>query len=213
MGTKRGQQRPKTVQGQEDQQEVFITSSGREVTLVPVSAYVLQDIAASVEEEFCENGEQVDVPTYQITTVAGDVETHPLDAESLEAQDPAETERRKKAWADYQDCQRRMSNRQGTLTQDYMFREGVDGDPDSDEAWIRNQKRLSLKVPEDPDERKFVYVTRWLLRSVPDQLNAAERITILTARGGVNERKLQSAVKSFRNTLEERLQATAGSEN
>lgn len=140
----------------------YTTEIGVKVRLRPVRDVLVQAYAAKAEQEFREAGKLVDVPTYQVTNIAGEVINLPLDEESLEdPKDPAQTARNKAAWRQYADARAALEDVQGERRFMAWLMLGVDCEV-PDDGWEDEAKLFGLTVSEEPLERK----AQWLLYRV-----------------------------------------------
>ena len=186
--------------------EKFHASTGHDFTIVSVPSYFFKQISLSLEEEFEREGKSIKVPTYEIKTVAGDVEIHDLDPESLEhPEDPEETERRKEAWTAYQRNLVEFKSEESDRLADASLYYGVDLRDDEEYTsgnWVKPLKRFGLEVPEDEVERKLFYLKNFCFNQA-DIIMLIARIQFLSLSGVVDQKAIEAAEDFFRGQMSE----------
>ena len=166
----------------------FTNSAGIKVILTAMPPMLLQRIAGSVEYP--------KVPTYDISTVTGEVETYKHTADTLK------TDEDKKTWAKYRgevdEVENELTNRllKAILSEATTL---VDGDPDGFKKWITRNKVLGLFLPEDPTELEMVYKEDQVIRNKEDAEVVLREVMNLT---GITEEVLQNVRNSFPDTME-----------
>lgn len=158
---------------------VFVTQDGVEVRLKPVSRPLL--------DKALDTSSEVQPPTYQITTATGEVEVHQHDETTLE------TEEDKRAWEKYQEELKRARRERATRFNRTLIIEGVDVDPDADQAWKEKWEYLGIPIPENKFERKVEYVLAEVAKNELTDLLAA----VLDA-SGINTEAVDQIRGSFR---------------
>lgn len=180
--------------------EIYTTTEGKEITLLPVSYMRLQSITSQVERQFRERGEQVDLPCYTAQIVGGGEVEHEHDEESIKTASPEE----KAAWDAYHDCQARMGKEAIDRRNHYLFQKGIAIDmKDALEGdWIKEAEYFGFDPPsEDPKERVMEYIESELLKTPEDQVEVTTRIVRLSM-AGVPQDALDAATDMFRSLLE-----------
>ena len=170
----------------------YVTARGKVMHLLPVSPYTLDDIGNSVVHP--------EQPKYEIHTEIVD-EVHLMDETCLEVpDDPEETLKRRKVWAEYQRAKFGADSLLTNKLLEVIISESVildDGEP-SDE-WISRRKRIFGNVPDDLIDLKVYYVLRELTRT-PSEVEAL--ITNVLRISEIDEGKLLQAEASFRRSVE-----------
>jgi hypothetical protein len=166
----------------------FLTSTGVELILKPISPVLRAKVIAGVE--------QPEKPTYESKTVGGGIEIHPHDATTIE------TDEEKAAWAAYLDAQAKAEAEVNERVAKLMWTRGIDWDAlelPEDESWVAQQEELGVTVPEKERERKMHYAETELL-SDPDEI----KLLILSIMGmtGISEEVLKAVEALFRGEVE-----------
>ena len=199
MGKKAGQRR-RSMPQQRPNLTLYETESGETIRVKPVSNLAITMIRLRVRDEFREDGEPIDVPTYSTETVAGDVQTFDLDEASIEVPDDAEeTARRKALWDAYQDATYRMMAEANKRVLKYVYSEGVLAEvPD---GWVEEMREYGIPIPDSPKEQKTYYVMLRLAPTQREQLALSARIVRLSVQGRVDDTLLEAAEATFRSGL------------
>ena len=77
---------------------LYMTEKGVELTLKELSPALIQRVVSEVAIRARADGEPIDVPTFQLKTVAGEIQEFQLTDKNLEPQDPDEALRRQLSW-------------------------------------------------------------------------------------------------------------------
>lgn len=180
--------------------KTFITEDGREIPIKAISLLELNMAEEGIKAEYIERGEPITPPTYSVETVGGDKETHPLTADNLVTDDPTETERRTRLWAEHQDALNRMESEIGRIKTSIVM-EGIDIAPENDD-WLARKKRLHIKVPDDPDERLLFYKMTEAVKTPADLSSIQLEIIVLSSSGAIDRKAADAAKESFRSKLQ-----------
>jgi len=189
------------------ERDLFVTPSGIEVPLRPISLQDLFEAQRNIEAHFREQGEPIDVPTYTVTTVAGDVEEHPLTEKNLDAKNKdgspneEETERRHEEWRAHLAAVERMEGEKARVGREIIL-EGIALEMPADDEWVERQRRRYIQVPDDPEERRIHYLDRIVFRSVTSINECIVQILELSAQGMVTEEELAAVGDLFRRSLQ-----------
>jgi hypothetical protein len=192
--------------------DVFATAEGREVRLLPVAQVLLMGLRSAVVKEFTERGEPVDVPTYTVTSVTGETETHPLNELLLDnSPNQDENTKNKKAWAVYKDCQARIELEYNARLSRICLVYGVKYDQAEYEKnlWANKQGLFGVEIPTTEPDRLVHYLSTEVLKTPTDLYEAVLRVVDLSMDHAVGEEAVQASVDSFRNSL----RSTRGSES
>ena len=177
--------------------EIFVTSTGVEITLKSISPVLMAKVRTSVE--FPKR------PTYEAKTITGDIEVHEHDETTLE------TDGDREAWQRYLVEFMQAEQEQARRVGNALFKRGIDYEVlelPEDDRWIKEQKELGVKVPKDPLERK----RHWLETEAFTTEVEIQRLSLrLMAMSGVSEEVLEAAERSFRGEVGR--DATSGPED
>ncbi len=203
MGSKAGQARrgkKKAAKGVD--LTTYTTRKGVVLNLLPVSQLKIQMIRGAVRDKFREAGEPIAVPTYSSTTVAGEVQEFPLDEKSLEVPgDAEETARRIELWTAHENAMERLRREQNNRATKEQFAKGIDIEvPD---AWDAEMESLDIEIPEDPTERKFIYIVTEVLPTPDEWADVVIRLTAIANSATLTKEMLEAAEATFRNSLRE----------
>lgn len=181
---------------------VYTTANGFEVPITPISLEELRKAEVGVEKHFRAEGEPLDPPTYDVEVAGGDLQTFPMDAESVLVEgDEEETSKRQALWDAHQDAVDRLKNEQNRVSQ-VIFMEGIDVELPEGDEWETRQKELYIEVPEDEDEKYWHYLTTIVFKSPNDFVFCIEKILRISAQGIVPEEELDGLISLFRDTVQ-----------
>jgi hypothetical protein len=152
-----------------------------------------------VEAEYRADGKRLDNPTYTITTADGHDEKHAIDAtmlDTLTSEQRAEWDAYKRDSADFEaEATRRIGNA--------MLLLGLDlGEPPAE--WLEQMQWIGLPVPEDPKERKLMYIETAVLLTPSDQMGVMSKIVTVSAQG-VPEEEIRAIEATFRSAFQRSL--------
>lgn len=198
------------------ERRVMFTTNGMEVPLLAVSETYIAAARAHATAEFRARGELIDPPTYDVQLAGGTVEKYPHDEKTLEvkpdpnAADPvaaaAEAERQtaanQAAWAAHKEAVKRLEAALSAASTRAMLEMGINMELPADESWIVRQHRAHVEIPEDPDERRYHWLTSEVLVSFDDLMTAIQVITELTYKGALKEEDIAAAMATFRGQLQ-----------
>ena len=194
----------------------FITQNGDKYYF-DIDSYDLTQMAkAGVEKRYRSEGQPIDPPTYEVTTVGGDIETHPhqviydIDKETgrfifdengepIILKSTIETEEQQAEWDAHIAAKNKMVAEQNRLETEMYF-ESIQFDilPE----WEEKHKRLNIEVPKDLYKKKLHFVKTEILKTADDFINALEKMQIESMRGLVPEGEISNLINSFRNTVQ-----------
>jgi len=178
----------------------FITQSGYELKLHPVSIMLGQKIGGSLRKRYLAAEEPLDPPTFTMVNVAGEELEAELTENDLEIPgDPKETERRRALWGAHQVALGKYTSEYNSLYTDAYLYYGTEIDVDP--GWAAAEAHFGIDLPEDPFERKLHYLQLEVLRTPGDIRDCMVAILNLTASGAMSEAELDGLRRSFRNTI------------
>lgn len=135
--------------------------------LKPVRMVTTQTAVAIVEQEWRDRGEPIDAPTYQIKTVAGEIEEHELTEELLadeSAWTPEEMRTNRAKWSEHRKALARLQEAQAEKQMKVMIGLGIDCEV-PDDGWEDELAYAGITVPDNPIDRKFYYI--WHVATSP----------------------------------------------
>lgn len=181
----------------EPEQEEFTNSNGIVMTLKALPPMDITRIRSSVKYP--------DPPTYETTTVSGDVEVFPHDATTVV------TEEEKKALADYLQETGRCDDEVTLRLLNYVIMEAVTIKMVGKdiEHWKKRQKLIGMDVSDDPDELELQYKQSKVIGCKEDVQNILRIVMALT---GVPEEDIALAEESFPDNVESSSQSEGRSE-
>ncbi len=172
------------------------TVAGRSVELRPVSALTMSEIQVQLRLKAIKRGDPIDPPMYEATTATGEKQYFPHDETTLE------TEEDHKAWQAHQEALARLSEEISEATSRYLLTEGIAVDEIPPE-WEQKRRWIGLDVPEDPLDKKLLYIQTELLTTPADMLRAMQAVLHLSATGNAEmEERLAEMDELFRRALE-----------
>ena len=164
----------------------YITSSGKTVLLRGLPPLAIPSLAEGITFP--------DIPTYKITTVAGDTEVHEHDETTLA------TDEDKAVWAKYLDDQKKANNQLSERMMLCVLIDGIVIDEIPDKArWISKQRLMKMPVPEDLEEQLLLYKKTAIAASQEDIENIMSIVMELT---GVSAEEIALAKRSFPGDVE-----------
>lgn len=134
-------------------------------------------------------------PTYEARTATGRIEKLPLDEASIQ------TKEDKERWERYTEQMQQMRIMQNEKMERVLFGLGVEQFTIPDEImaeWELELQVLGIYMPENPVERRILFLSTWL--SLEDKTNLIKAIMALS---GVGEATIAEAEKTFRPELPE----------
>jgi len=138
----------------------FTTETGLVLTLKKVSPALLERVAAEVARKFREDGEQIDPPTYDLQTVAGETQTFVLTKEEdITSTIPEREELKRALWNTYQEALSRLRVAQEEARIKYLLTWGVSFDMPEDEEWKDKLADAGIEMPERPGDIRFLYLS------------------------------------------------------
>lgn len=175
----------------------FVAEDGRELPVRSISILDLQSAKTGLENEYRDRGEIMDPPTYDVTLPGGVTVKHAVTEKNLEVQgNEAETARRKKEWAVYQEVQNRLDAEYGTISRD-IFLDGLDVELPEDDTWIKRREKRHIEIPTDPYDRLNYYKLTEILRTPGNLVKLQSEVILLSSSGGVKRSDIEAAGDSF----------------
>jgi hypothetical protein len=198
------------------ERRAMFTTNGMQVPLLAVSDTYLAAAKAHATADFRARGELIEPPTYEVKLAGGTVENFPHDETTLEvkvaadAADPVvaaleadrQTAANRAAWKAHKDAVERLERAGSAASTRAMLEMGIELELPEDDAWLKRQRRAHIEIPEDPDDRRYHWLTSEVLVSFDDLMNAIQGITELTYKGAVKEEDIAAAMDTFRGQLQ-----------
>lgn len=189
---------------------VYITVEGREVAYKPISFLKRGLIKDGLESDYRERGEPLDIPKAEVEVLGGDTIEVELSADSLEVEgDIEETTKRRELWAKHKDAVLRFENELKDLENDLLLSAILVELPE-DESWIEEQKKLHIRIPDDPEKRRQHYIQTEILTSMEDIVDITSYIFTKSAVRTTSREDLAAAKESFRHQIFGTLEGTSG---
>lgn len=181
-------------------QTVYVTLSGVEIPIKPISPTKIMKAETGVEKDFRNRGEPIDPPTYDVETAGGGVETFDLDETAIEIPgDEVETKKRRIAWTAHQEALARLKTAQFDITRRIVLN-SIDLALPEDETWIEDQEALFIDVPDDPRARWIHWLETEILHP-NDIIEIIALILTLSSHGIIPEEDIEAAAKLFRRAV------------
>ena len=182
------------------EQTVYVTLSGVEIPIKPISPTKIMKAEIGVEKAFRSRDEPIDPPTYAVETAGGGVETFELDETAIEIPgDEAETKKRQIAWTAHQEALVRLKKEQFDITRKIVLN-SIDLPLPEDETWIEDQEALYIEVPDDPRARWMHWLETEILHP-RDIVEIIADILTLSSKGIIPEEDIDAAAKLFRRAV------------
>lgn len=175
----------------------FTTTDERELRLGVVSQLALQAIRQAVRSEYRQAGKRLDCPTYTMTTAAGDIETAKYDDESIKDATPEE----KQAYQEYQDNTAALAMDENVRITNYVLLEGLPDVEDPTEAWVNRCKLFGIPVPDEPLERRMLYIQTAVLKTPADITQCVFELMKLSM-DGRPQAEIDNLTELFRHKVE-----------
>lgn len=176
--------------------EPYITTDGREIPLKAVGRRFVEQVMAKHPIP--------EVPTYEVTTVAGDIERHPHSIKIGEDGKEITTfanEEDRETWDAYKKAEREALQARYEAAARFLLYQCVDLGPEPPDTWGIDFELWGLTVP-DPDDKidfKIFWIENVL---VPDADDMAALLARLYAMGGIiGKDRVQEFENFFRFTL------------
>lgn len=149
----------------------YVTTTGLSLRLKPVRMVVYAKKDIEIRNEFIERGEQIEPPTYSITTAGGEVYTYPLTEALLEVPgDDNQTYQNKLAWAAHLDALQRLVATQAEQRIITMLAMGVrEFEVPPLEEWQDELEFMGYEMPDNPLLQKAYYLIYFELNEMDFQ--------------------------------------------
>lgn len=190
----------------------FYTEDGRKVYFQSISLMDISEAEKGIEQEYRERKEPIDAPTYTVEAVGGAKITKELTKDNLLVEgNETETERRMKAWAEYEVATNAMKSEIGTVTTEIIL-DAIELDVTDEElqAWAEKKRKRHIKIPTEKEELVKRYKMGELLRTPKDLLKAQGEIMVLSSSGAVTREAVEAAEDTFLRSLQEKANGQAG---
>lgn len=178
----------------ENQTEIFETSRGYQVRIVGLSPMYLEAIRESMLADPDWPDPALRHPTYEAHTVSGDVELHKHDQESID--DPLTPPEHKTLWTAFKAYELAWGGELSDRIMNGCMLEGIkliDVDVSAD-SWAARQKRVGIRIPDDPIDRELHFLKTVVIGNVEDLGHIMERIMTRT---GLDRNTLAEARSMF----------------
>jgi hypothetical protein len=181
----------------------YVCEDGRKIPLQAISMLEMTEIERGVEADYRERGEPVDQPTYEATTVGGDVITYPLTEDSLVVDgNEEETAKRKEAWERYIDTTERMKAEITQITMQMIIEDGIVV-KEIPEEWKTKMARRKVRLPSNPEDLRTFYIMSQYLRTPMDIAGVQLQIIQISSSGVLKDTELEAAKDAFFRSLQE----------
>ncbi len=170
---------------------VYVTSTGQELPIQPVSLDELRMGQAGIRQEFVARGEPLEPPVYEFEVFGGGKESHAHDETTLK------TDADKAAWAAYQGALSRLAFEQARLIQEIVFEDGIAVQIPPDGAWEARCARRHVELPEDPEQRRWQYILTEYLKTPQDIKACIGQVMLISNEGSDNYHEVEAALAAF----------------
>jgi hypothetical protein len=177
---------------EEETKHVITTTQGVEVEIHLVPAFRLDRISEMVREEFKKRGEPIEPPTTELQVGRDGVQIVPMREAWIE------TPEEQKAWDAHIDAVARMEEEAEERRWRVFINRGIANQPPDDNEWAADAIADGLAVPDDPVERKLMWVEEALAPVVADRDRIATAIKSLSASGYVETGDVNARIDFFR---------------
>ena len=182
--------------------QTFTTVGGTVLTIKPVTAFFILQVAMKVEREWREKGEPIDPPTYTLKLAAGDEETFPHqvtdEINTLEVEgDPEQTKVNKLRWAKHLAAFEKFQEAQDTAVRDALIRECVEYEVEEKGGWQEKWERLGIPIPKD---QRFFYLKHELLTAA-DYMTLTSELRLLADGKEVTQEMQDALGRLFRSAV------------
>lgn len=162
--------------------KTFTSTKGVTVNLQPVSQFKIDSLRAAKTE--------IPAPTYTVTVAGGDKFEHPLDEEI------ARNKGRLDEWNEYKAAYQKAESEHAKKFLELLIWEGVSIEvPGVDSDWQRASEHFGMTIPENPIERKLVYVYNEILGTPED---IGDLISAIMSVSKIDEEAVTKLRESFR---------------
>lgn len=194
--------------------EKYMTEDGVELTLRAVRPVQIEMAQEAIRQEWRDAGRMVDPPQFKIQfeRKIGTAEiwvNHRYDPDKgidtlTVPDDPQQTALNHALWAQYQKDSAELEAHLTEVQFRLFITFGVECEMPEDETWVRQTRAMGIKVPDDPDERRFLYIWTFLL-SPSDKAEVTTHIQFLSLGRLATENKVASFRTAVRSSMERAL--------
>lgn len=170
---------------------VYITSTGKELPIQPVSLDELRMGQAGIRQEFIARGEPLDPPTYEYEVFGGAKESRAHDATTLR------TDEDRAAWELHKGALSRLAFAQAKLVQEIIFEDGIDVQIPKDGVWEARMARRHVELPEDVEQRRWQYILTEYLKTPQDIKACLSQVMLISNEGSDNYHEVEAALSAF----------------
>lgn len=162
--------------------KTFTSTKGVIIALKPVSQFKIDSLRAAKDE--------IPAPTYTAKVVGGDSFEYPLDEEI------ARNKGRLDEWSEYKAKVNRAETEHAKKFLELLIWEGVDAEiPGEGSDWQKTSEHFGMKLPDNPVERKLVYVYNELLGTPED---IGDLVSAIMSVSKIDEEAVSKLRESFR---------------
>ena len=178
----------------------FTNAAGKTFVISGLSPLTPQHIMESVRRKWVKDGKIIPVcPTYEVTTISGEIEIHEHDAATLIVEGNAEqTKINKETWQEYTRLSAELDGEYNTRLMRVVFL-AVEAVPTDD--WRNEMEFIGVDLPpKGSAQEKHLYIETEVVRSAQD---IAKLMTgVFRLAGIINEAAVAEAEAAFQRMLE-----------
>lgn len=173
----------------------FTNSAGDSFNILPLNPLEEQVVQQQVEAEWRELGREIPAPpTYEVTTVTGEVQKI-----QIKNRDEADTDELRAAWDAYEAANAEYQREQyERMLVSYFL--CVDANPDDFPRWKARMGLQKISIPQDEGQKLLLFCRTWVLRSKDDLLDLIFAVT--STMTDVSEETMRAAQDMFRREME-----------
>lgn len=187
-------------------QHIYTTARGKQLKLIPISPYTLQDYQLSFTEQYEAENPRPEKPTYEIEVLGGSKVLYEHDAKTVK------TDEEKAALQAYEEYEPALNNFVQWKLLDVFIVEGVDVDPNDDTAWLKKKKFFKVELPDDEIELKLMYVREQLVIDDETGADFARLPEAIARLSGISEKAVAAGKATFRRNARRKQNTTGQSE-
>lgn len=181
-------------------EKVFVTENGTKLKLKPVREPLVRARMRAIEAEYRKEHPELAVPEYKARTIGGDEYDIPLDANSLEdPSDATQTRINKARWAKHEAALKEWQSIQ--TEQEYLTWLMLGVECDLPDGWESEIEALGINLPEDPLQRKALWL-HYMALSVADLQLLRTELQIISVGSVITDDQVESFRSGARRTLE-----------
>jgi hypothetical protein len=177
----------------------FTNSAGQTFKIHGLSPMLPEQITNAIQEEWKKKGKVLpSIPTYEITTVAGEKEVHAHDEVSIHEGLPETVKLQQAQWSEYSRNKAEFEGEYSTRLMKKVFLSVVTQPTDE---WRAEMEFLGISLPDkgSPAER-YKFVETEVIQSMEDI--AMLQVSVLRLAGIISQEGVDAAKASFRSFME-----------